>query len=365
MTAAAADRKAPQYGTPDSVLPYLINLPVAATTTIYAGTLVASDASGNAVPASASTALKLWGRAEAQVVNSGAAGAKTINVKPGVFPFNNSTGVDAIAAANVGSYCYVVDDNVVALTDGAGLRPIAGIIFPFDPNNTSVIQVGVGPGFTTPSNPNAPTPGGSPQFKARGVAYANVSSLAAFTVAATDLTFVAGDIVLLTAQTTVAQNGPYVVGTVASTTAPLTRPDWWAAGASIAGGQVIQVSEGTIWAGSEWKAFCGKAKVVDTDDPVFYPRVCKARVTLSSGTYALGSTEGLFLRSLTQSNVQATRETAGGTLTSTTHYYCPSASSGRVIGVSGTAVVTVNASVAAGTVNTADTSVMNVLVVNW
>jgi hypothetical protein len=165
MTAAQADRKAPQYGTPDSVLPYLINLPMASATTIYAGTMVAVDASGNAVPASASTALKLAGRAESQVVNSGAAGAKTINVKPGVFAFNNSAaGVDLIAAANTFSYCYAVDDNVVALTDGGGTRPIAGMIFPFDPNNSSAVQVGVGPGFTTPSNPNAPTPGGSTQF---------------------------------------------------------------------------------------------------------------------------------------------------------------------------------------------------------
>jgi len=106
MTALAKDRKAPQYDTPDAVIPRLVNLPVAAATTIYAGSLVASDAAGNAVPATASTAIKLWGRAETQVANTGAAGAKRIDVRPGVFAFVNSgAGADLIAAADVGKLC--------------------------------------------------------------------------------------------------------------------------------------------------------------------------------------------------------------------------------------------------------------------
>lgn len=204
-----------------------------------------------------------------------------------------------------------------------------------------------------------------PVFRVRGVVYSNVADLTAFTVAATDLTFVAGDMLLLANQTTAAQCGLYVVGTVGGGTALLVRIDSLPAGAPYVNGTEIAISEGTLFAGSKWVAMCTGSKVVGTDDPLFYPRICKATVTLSSGTYSLGATEGLFLWSLTTSMVSATRQTAGGTLTSTTHYYAPSASSGRVAGKSGTGVVTVKASVAAGTVNAADTSTIDVVVFNF
>lgn len=363
MTAATLDRKAPQYGSADEVFPRLLSLPMAASTIIYAGTMVASDASGNAVPASANTALKLWGRAEIQVDNSaGSAGDKRILIKPGVFAFNNSgAGADLIAAKNVGQPCYAADDNVVALTDGGGSRPVAGVIFPFDPNNTNVVQVGVGVAFPA----TYPAPGGTSSFKARGVVFANVASLAAFAVAANDgITYVQGDVVLLTAQTTASQNGPYVVGAVAGGNAPLTRPAWWNAGAPIIPGQVIQVGgEGTIFGGSEWKALCAKSKVVDTDDPVFYPRTCKGTVTLVAGTITLGATQGLFLKSTTASAVMLTRNTANTSTATTGGYQAPVAS--RTAGVSGTAAVVIQAAVAAGTLNNADVSSIDFLVQNW
>jgi hypothetical protein len=335
---------------------------MAASTIIYAGTMVASDAAGNAVPASASTALKLWGRAEVQVDNSaGAAGDKRINVKPGVFAMNNSgAGVDLIAAKNVGQPCYAVDDNVVALTDGNGSRPFAGVIFPFDSNNVTPVQVGIGAAFPA----SDPAAGGSSAFKARGVVFANVAALATFTVAANDgITYAKGDVVLLTAQTTAAQNGPYVVGTVGGGTAPLTRPAWWNAGAPIVQGTTIQVgTDGTIFGGSEWKALCAQSKVVDTDDPVFYPRVCKGTVTLAAGTITLGSTQGLFLKSTTASAVMITRNTKGAGTTAV-EYYAPVAN--RTAGVSGTAAVVINAAVAAGTIDNTDTSSVDFLVTNW
>lgn len=363
MTAATVDRKAPQYGTPKDVIPPLVNLPVEASTLIYAGTSVATNAAGNAVPASASTALKLWGRAEQHVDNSaGAAGALRINVHPGVFAFNNSgAGVDLIAAANVGSPCYAVDDNVVALTDGGGIRPFAGIIFPFDPNNTAVVQVGMGPGFA----PSYPGGGGTQAFKARGVVFANVASLAAFTVAANDgITYVQGDTALLTAQTSGLTNGPYIVGVVAAGVAPLTRPSWWSAGAEIQPGQVIQVGgDGTIFGGSEWKALCAKSKIVDTDDPVFYPRVCKGTVTLVAGTITLGATQGLFVKSITASAILITRNTANTTTLTTGGYAAAVAS--RTAGVSGTAAAVLQAQVAAGTINVADISTIDFMVQNW
>lgn len=202
----------------------------------------------------------------------------------------------------------------------------------------------------------------------RGVCSANMSLTAFVGVAGgtpqDGVTYVQGDRVLLANQTTAADCGIYVVGAVAAGTAPLTRASDFAAGASITPGTRISVQEGTIFGGSDWKALCTGAKVVGTDDPLFYPKTCKATVTLAGGSslYALGATEGLFLFSTTKSNVQATMNTPGGTL-GTYGLGCPSAN--RVAGKSGTAAVRVQSFVDAGTAATADTSTVDVLVTNW
>lgn len=201
----------------------------------------------------------------------------------------------------------------------------------------------------------------------RGVVAANVADLAAFTVASNDgLTYTKGQRVLLANQTTAAQNGIYVVGTVASGAAPLTRAPDMPTGAYYKNGAVIEVSEGTVFRGSSWKVMGTGALKVGTDDPAVYPRSYRKTVTLVSGTCTIGAgggSEPLFLYSTTTSSVQATRNTAGGTLTNTTHYFAPV--SGRIAGKAGTAAAVVTASVAAGTVNTADTSTVDVLVENW
>jgi hypothetical protein len=100
--------------------------PVAANTVIYAGALVALDASGNAVPGSTAATLKAAGRAEENVVNNpGAAGAKFINVRRGVFKYANSA-TDAVTAAHLLGVCYIEDDQTVAATDGGATRSPAG-----------------------------------------------------------------------------------------------------------------------------------------------------------------------------------------------------------------------------------------------
>lgn len=198
---------------------------------------------------------------------------------------------------------------------------------------------------------------------ARGVVAANIEDLGAFTVAGNDgLTYAAGERVLLVNQTTAAQNGLYVVGTVDTGVAPLTRADDMADGAAILNGRVVEISEGTLYAGSSWKAMCTDAKVVGTDDPLFYPRNCKATVTLAAGTKTLGATEGLWLFSTTKSSVQVSLNTPD-TVTSTVQYQC--AVAGRTAGKVGTAALTVQANVAAGTINAADVSSLDVLVDNW
>jgi hypothetical protein len=108
----------------------VVSLPVAASERIFAGALVARDANGYATPGATATGLLGAGRAEAQADNSsGSAGDLSVEVRKGVFKFENSTGADEITSADIGSDCYIVDDQSVAGTDGTGTRSVAGRVF--------------------------------------------------------------------------------------------------------------------------------------------------------------------------------------------------------------------------------------------
>ena len=111
--------------------------PVEANTNIYLGGIVALDAAGNAVPASATTttanALKAIGRAERvhngipgqnAINNPGVAGAISIVARKGVFMFNQD---NSITAAQVGLQCFALDDNTVTATDRATRRDGAAV----------------------------------------------------------------------------------------------------------------------------------------------------------------------------------------------------------------------------------------------
>ena len=111
----------------------IISLPVAASEVIYSGALVARDASGNAAPGATATTILGAGRAEAHADNSsGSAGDINVDVRQGVFRFANSTAGDEITRADIGSDCYIVDDQTVAKTDGTSTRSVAGKVFDVD-----------------------------------------------------------------------------------------------------------------------------------------------------------------------------------------------------------------------------------------
>lgn len=94
----------------------MLNLPVAATTKIYAGTLVALNATGYLVSASNTAGLRVIGRAEADVDNSaGADGDLSADVKISVFRFDNS-GANALTIADIGATAFVEDNQTVAST---------------------------------------------------------------------------------------------------------------------------------------------------------------------------------------------------------------------------------------------------------
>ena len=85
----------------------LVRLAVKAGETLYAGALAAIDSDGYAVPASDASGLKVIGRAEHQ-----AQGGQSVLIKRGVFLYKNKAG-DLVAAAHIGGYCYVSDDETV------------------------------------------------------------------------------------------------------------------------------------------------------------------------------------------------------------------------------------------------------------
>lgn len=120
MAALVQDRKTPKRDGEE------FNRPVAASTKIFAGSLVAINASGYLVPGSVSTTLKVQGRAEEYVDNSaGANGDLTCKVRRGVFLYDND---GTVALADIGKTSYIVDDQTVADNDGLSARSAAGVI---------------------------------------------------------------------------------------------------------------------------------------------------------------------------------------------------------------------------------------------
>src|ERR1700692_2972164 len=111
--------------------------------------MVALNAAGNAVPASATTtvanALKVVGRAEYvkngiprqnAINNPGAAGAISITARKGVFLYATD---GSVGAAQLGLSCFALDDTPVAARDrasGAGVQQYAaaGQVVAIDPS---------------------------------------------------------------------------------------------------------------------------------------------------------------------------------------------------------------------------------------
>jgi hypothetical protein len=195
-------------------------------------------------------------------------------------------------------------------------------------------------------------------FKARNVGpAANVANLAVFTVAGNDgVLNVAGDVVYLYAQTNPVQNGPYVVGGVAAGVAALTRPVWWAAGATIGAGQIVDVAAGTLFSGTQWKAFALAPFIVDAADPLVFPLFVAQRVTLVAGTVNIANVP---IRSATSSQIGIRRVTPN--VTALTVEYNWSALTPGALGV---ASLDVEAQIAAGTINNVDVSILNVSITN-
>lgn len=117
----------------------LVNLGVKALATLFQGGLVMAS-SGYATPAAAGTGgndfakinavslFRLIGVAQMSAIGSAVDGAVPIDVQQGDWLCKNSAGVDAITVANIGHYCFVVDDETVARTSNFRTRPRAGVV---------------------------------------------------------------------------------------------------------------------------------------------------------------------------------------------------------------------------------------------
>lgn len=94
---------------------------------IFAGAILMRNASGHLIEGATATGSFGVGRAEAAVTST-TAGVTDQPYRPGVFRYVNSASGDLIAIADIGTVCYIVDDQTVAKTSGTNTRSPAGIV---------------------------------------------------------------------------------------------------------------------------------------------------------------------------------------------------------------------------------------------
>lgn len=158
MSALTGGRNTKQLGV-DKVILDNVDVLQAANTKIFEGALVALSATGFGQPGATSTTLTAVGVAHldpniGNVSDSTglADGILTIRVGQGVFLFANSSAGDLIAQAQVGTLCYIVDDQTVAKTSGSSTRSIAGVVMQVISSGVYVavgLQLQPNPSFAT------------------------------------------------------------------------------------------------------------------------------------------------------------------------------------------------------------------------
>jgi hypothetical protein len=342
------------------------HLPVDGGSTIYAGTMVAQlTATGMLVPATTAASGRVIGKATHQADNStGTDGAVRCLVESDrIYRLTNGSSTNAFSeASQIGAPAYAADDHTVYDNSNGDTLKFAGYFQGMEADGKVRVLI---PLFDATAVDQA-TGDGVNSFRVRNIVNGNIADLAAYTVASdaarNDATLnVEGDLVLLVAQSTAAQNGLYTVGTVAAGTAPLTR-HW-----GMFTGHIFEkddfefvVGEGTVFAHSKW--FNSAAGTIGTNDPACFPESVTISQALVAGTATITSIPVL---SVTKTGFTLTRRVAN-TSTLTVGGYCVSTggANGVTAGALGTASVVIEACVAAGTINAADISTLNITVTN-
>lgn len=127
----------------------LVNLGVIAAAAIFQGGIAMASAGiaraarvgqgGNDFVRIADVALdRVPGVAQYSAVGGAADSAVTVDVQSGDWLAKNSAGVDAITAADLFKYCFVIDDETVAKHSASGTRPRAGVIVGVDSTGVMV-----------------------------------------------------------------------------------------------------------------------------------------------------------------------------------------------------------------------------------
>ncbi len=102
------------------------NDPVGAGVKVHAGAIVVLNAAGYAVPGSTAVGLKARGCALESIDNTaGADGDESVNSGKGTYRYAND---GTVTRADIEALAYIVDDQTVANSDGAGTRSVAGTI---------------------------------------------------------------------------------------------------------------------------------------------------------------------------------------------------------------------------------------------
>ncbi len=121
MTALTADRNTPEMEPGERV-----GL-LGASQAIFAGSILMRNSSGHLIEGATATGSFGVGRAETRGTST-TAGVTSQRYRPGVHRFANSSAGDLIATADIGTVCYIVDDQTVAKTNGTNTRSPAGVV---------------------------------------------------------------------------------------------------------------------------------------------------------------------------------------------------------------------------------------------
>jgi hypothetical protein len=94
---------------------------------IFAGSILMRNAVGDLIEGAVATGSFGVGVAQERLAST-TAGVTPIRYRPGVHRFANSAAGDLIAKVDIGTVCYIVDDQTVAKTNGTNTRSPAGVV---------------------------------------------------------------------------------------------------------------------------------------------------------------------------------------------------------------------------------------------
>jgi len=164
-----------------------------------------------------------------------------------------------------------------------------------------------------------------------------------------------------------AQVGPWQILALGSVSSQwmAVRPWWYGTGSKIPVEFQVKIGpEGTgttpAFANTTWRAFCPPGKVVDTDDPLFWPQFVSGSYTASAGVL-MNAVSTFPIRSTTLSSIRATNQGTASHASTVGPPRVTAVTAGQI----GTSSLTMKAESAPGTTNASDVGVYTIAVTNW